>query len=117
MKTKRAKFAGFTLVEVLFVVAVIGLLLAIAIPSLVKARTLSQTKICVANLRQLDSAITTWAVENNRGVGDDIDSGAFIGDTNYLRAMPNCPAGGNYSFATVGAAPQVSCSYQGHALP
>jgi prepilin-type N-terminal cleavage/methylation domain-containing protein len=112
-----SNIAAFTLIEIMFVVAVIGILVAITIPSLVKARTLSQTKTCMANLRQLDSAITTWAVEHNRSLRDPIDSTAFIGSTNYLREMPFCPAGGSYSFHTVGATPQVSCNLPGHGLP
>lgn len=101
----------------MFVVAVIGLLVAIAIPSLVKARTLSQSRTCMANLRQVDSAVTTWAVEHNKGLGDTIDTTAFIGPTNYLRQLPTCPAGGDYTFSTVGAAPQITCSLSGHGLP
>jgi prepilin-type N-terminal cleavage/methylation domain-containing protein len=116
MQNKSASKA-FTLIEIMVVVAVIGILLAIAIPSLVKARTLSQTKTCMANMRQLDSAITTWAVENNKSLGDTIETAAFIGATNYLRQMPLCPAGGAYNFDSVGANPQVTCSLPGHGLP
>lgn len=117
MTKKRRNPEAFTLIEIMFVVAVIGLLLAIAIPSLIKARTLSQTKTCVANLKQLEAAVSHWAVEKNRGVGDSIDSSDFIGATNYLREMPKCPAGGTYAFTTVGANPQITCSYTGHGLP
>jgi prepilin-type N-terminal cleavage/methylation domain-containing protein len=108
---------AFTLIEIMFVVAVIGLLLAIAIPSLVKARTLSQTNTCLANLRQLDSAITSWAIERNQSLNAAIDTTAFIGPTNYLREMPKCPGGGEYKFDTVGSIPQVSCTLPGHGLP
>lgn len=60
---KNHKKAGFTLVEIMIVVAIIGLLAAIAIPSFVKARTSSQTNACINNLRQIDGAKDQWAIE------------------------------------------------------
>ena len=119
MKTAPRKAVGFTLIEIMFVVAVFGILVLIAIPIFMKARHASERNSCIANLKQLDSAITVWAMEARKSVGSAIDSSAFIGGTNYLRQMPKCGGGGTYSFATVGAIPQASCSLadQGHALP
>ena len=56
MKINSSKKAGFTLVEIMIVVAIIGLLAAIAIPNFVKARTASQKNACIANLKQLEGA-------------------------------------------------------------
>src|ERR1700726_1110981 len=65
MKVKRvSKSPGFTLVEIMIVVAIIGLLAAIAIPNFVHARTTSQQNACINNLRQIDGAKQEWALEN-----------------------------------------------------
>jgi prepilin-type N-terminal cleavage/methylation domain-containing protein len=64
--------AGFTLVEIMIVVAIIGLLAAIAIPSFVKARAKSQATACINNLRQIESAVQQVALEKGKHVGDTI---------------------------------------------
>src|SRR6266481_5621846 len=66
MKVSRTNKAGFTLVEIMIVVAIIGLLAAIAIPNFVKARQNSQTNACINNLRQIDGAKQQWALEQGK---------------------------------------------------
>ena len=106
--------AGFTLVEIMIVVAIIGLLAAIAIPNFVRARARSQATSCINNLHQIDGAVTEWALENGMKTGDPGPS--LTSDlTPYLRlnannAIPSCPVGGSYTMDTVGAIPQVSCN-------
>src|SRR5439155_18375779 len=66
MKIRKFRNQGFTLVEIMIVVAIIGMLAAIAIPSYVRARDNSQTNACINTLRQIDGGAQTWALENKR---------------------------------------------------
>ena len=104
---------GFTLVEIMIVVAIIGLLAAIAIPSFVKARNTSRQNACINHLRQIDSAKEQWAMQNNISASTavtTVDVNSFIkGGTN-----PVCPAGGNYAYNVIDSDP--TCSITGHTL-
>ena len=72
MKINTSRKAGFTLVEIMIVVAIIGLLAAIAIPNFVKARNTSQANACINNMRQIDNAIQSFALENNKRDADAV---------------------------------------------
>jgi prepilin-type N-terminal cleavage/methylation domain-containing protein len=119
MKISSNRKAGFTLVEIMIVVAIIGLLAAIAIPNFIKARAISQRNACIANLKQIDGAINTWALERQKVNGDAVDSNELFGNTNYIKSVPSCPAGGVYAYHSVGDAVQVDCNQvnEGHTLP
>jgi prepilin-type N-terminal cleavage/methylation domain-containing protein len=96
------KKRGFTLVEIMIVVAIIGLLAAIAIPSFVRARQTSQKNACINNLRQLDGAKDQWAIENKAATGDSCAQGDI---SPYLKKWPECPAGGSYTIGVIGTDP------------
>lgn len=115
MKTTRTRvgLGGFTLVEIMIVIAIIGLLCAIAIPNYVRARACSQANACINNLRQIDGAMQQFAIENRKRVGDPVSFPTDL--TPYLKLnatsqIPACPAGGGYTVAAVGIDPSVLCS-------
>jgi prepilin-type N-terminal cleavage/methylation domain-containing protein len=91
MKHKTNRHSGFTLVEIMIVVAIIGLLAAIAIPNFVRARTQSQMNACINNLRQIDGAVQQWALENKKNSSDTVQ---FSDISGYLKSAVICPAGG-----------------------
>jgi prepilin-type N-terminal cleavage/methylation domain-containing protein len=94
MKINKVHNSGFTLVEIMIVVDIIGLLAAIAIPNFVKARSASQRNACIANLKQIDGAKGTWAMENKKHNADAVVDTDLFGNTAYIRIKPACPGGG-----------------------
>lgn len=116
------KKSGFTLVEIMIVVAIIGLLAAIAIPNFVKARTTSQANACINNLRQYDGAVQQYALENKLASTATYTMSVL---KPYIKLdstgnLPSCPANGSYSNgSTVTNPPTCSLSTQSpaHKLP
>lgn len=118
-KTNRK--SGFTLVEIMIVVAIIGLLAAIAIPNFVKARTTAQKNACVNNLRQIDGAKEQWALEANAKTGDAVSEDATTGLPAYIKGgTPTCPVGNAaYTVGAVGTPPACAnvATLTDHVLP
>jgi prepilin-type N-terminal cleavage/methylation domain-containing protein len=117
MKANSFRKAGFTLVEIMIVVAIIALLAAIAIPNFIKARGNSQRSACIANLKQMDGAKATWALEQKKANSDTPDDTDLFGSTAYIRTKPACPANGDYSVGQVDVKPLCSLAgTEGHTL-
>jgi prepilin-type N-terminal cleavage/methylation domain-containing protein len=125
MKSATAKRQGFTLVEIMIVVAIIGLLAAIAIPNFVKARTTSQQNACINNLRLIDSSKQQWALEqrqvsSNVPLGSDLQP--YLGRGNNGE-LPTCPVDPQNSFTTsytpnqIGTPPVCQILPATHVLP
>ena len=112
---KKKNNKGFTLVEIMIVVLIIGILLAIAVPNFIKSLETSRKQTCISNLKQMDSAKEQWAMENNKTTGD---AAAWADLTpSYIKAQPSCPSGGAYTVAVVGTNPSCSQAALGHVLP
>jgi prepilin-type N-terminal cleavage/methylation domain-containing protein len=104
---------GFTLVEIMIVVAIIALLAAIAVPGFLRARKRSQASRIINDLRLIDSAVDQYAIETNKASGQTV---RVLDWTNYLKAGTNLYASGNdilgnpYGIQTVDSLPKVHAS-------
>jgi prepilin-type N-terminal cleavage/methylation domain-containing protein len=109
MKAKASAQSGFTLVEIMIVVAIIGLLAAIAIPNFARARSTTQKNACINNLRQIDGAAQLWALEFGKTSSETYQLNDIVPYLiPHVSAVPTCPAGGNYVPSTVGVPPTCS---------
>ena len=106
---------GFTLVEMLIVLAIFGILIALAFPNYLKSRAQARKQLCIENLSQIETAKEVWGAEHSKKNGEIPEEGDLIGDGRYIKKLPVCPAGGVYDFEAVGVI--ATCTIPGHSLP
>lgn len=112
---KRRTSSAFTLVEIMIVVAVIGIMMSIALPNFVKARTTAQQRACIQNLALLDKTKQQWGFENSKPSTARpriAEIQMYFGGTR----MPTCPSRGTYTLQRLDRNPTCTCAALGHTL-
>jgi type II secretory pathway pseudopilin PulG len=118
-KSRRNQFSAFTLLEITIVVSLVGILVAIALPNLIRTRAAAAKSSCLNNLRQIDSAIQQWAFELKKNTDSPV---SYSDISPYLKDSVTCPSGGisfvdSYTISTVGGEPMCQRSPVSHLLP
>jgi len=103
---------GFTLIEIMIVVLIIGILLAIAVPNFMKARETARAKSCITNLKQIASAKEQWAMDTSQAPTATPTWADLKGPTGFIKAADSnaliCPGGGAYTVGAMNV--DVACS-------
>ena len=112
----KKKNPGFTLIEIMIILLIIGILVAMAFPNFQHARRITRKSICMNNLRQIESALGRWALENEITTGTTLTEAEE--DEIYSQFLrggePECPSDGTYTINPIGSTPQVTCDAEGH---
>lgn len=106
----RRRDGGFTLIEIMIVVLIIGVLLAVALPGFARARDTARARSCVKNLRTIEEAKVQAALDLSIAEGGAVGFDILV--PNYLKSQPICPAGGTYDTKTLGT--ESTCSIPDH---
>lgn len=101
---------GFTLIEIMIAVVIIGVLLSVAMPGFTKARNNSRLKSCLKNMQVISWAKEEFAIEAHKSEGDAVDLNDLV--PIYIRNDPECPAQGVYTPMPIGE--NVDCTIEEH---
>lgn len=110
MKNQRQN--GFTLIEIMVVVAIIGILASLAVPNLLHAISKSRQQACAVNRKNIDGAKLQWALDNHEPPEAMPTETQLYGGTTYIDHRPECPAHGDYTLHSVGE--KCTCSILNH---
>lgn len=113
--SKANRTRGFTLVEIMIVILIIGILVSIAVPTFMRVRSSSRRSSCMSNLRSIDSRKEQLAMQDKLEDGDTVTWAQLV--PLYIKTQPQCPGGGTYDIGVVGATPTCTESANGHVLP
>jgi prepilin-type N-terminal cleavage/methylation domain-containing protein len=108
MNLARSSRRAFTLIEIMIVVAILGILIAIAVPAWMRQRLTSAQKACQENLYKIDGAKEQWALETGQGAVATPTEAMLYGETLFVRSTPICPAGGTYTINSLADRPGCS---------
>ena len=106
--------SGFTLIEIMTVTGIIGMLVTLALPNFIRARSTSQTRVCITNLNKIEWAKQSWALEHAHSLDEIPTVTDLIGSAAYLKSMPVCPGSGTYDFKPI--KDSATCTTTGHTL-
>jgi len=113
MRFVARRHQAFTLVEIMIVIMVIAILMSISVPQFLSARTQSQTSTCLENLKQIESAKETWAMQTKQSAGATPAQSDIV--PSFMKQFPSCPSAGTYTIGTLGVRPV--CTVANHVLP
>ncbi|GBC93506.1 Type II secretion system protein G [bacterium HR15] len=116
MRNRTASRRGFTLLEIMVVIFILGILVTIAVPSWMNARARAQARTCSANLRQIHQAKEQYALVNRLANGTPVQMSDLV--PQYLQAEPLCPAAGGapYTVNAIGTDPTCPTGLPNHTL-
>ncbi len=114
MRSVPKAVSAFTLVEIMIVVAIIGLISAIAIPNYINTSIRAKVRVCCENLSQIENAKEIWAIQTHKTNGQIPSDDDLFGPNGYVKFKPQCPSGGVYELQPIGT--NATCTISGHTL-